>query len=269
MIKLIFSDMDGTLLDDSGRLPPNFPEIYARLREMGIRFIPASGRQYYSLKAVFAAYHEDMMFLADNGTSIVDSGKTIFYSEMDWDLSMEVLSVADSLQGVYSVFSGVGNGFILERHNVPEFRAEVDKFVPYVNVVDKFANIDDIPTKMSLCDVRGEAQETIYPFMEKYNDRLQVVQASPVWIDVMNLGINKGVAVEKVQDLLGVKPEECMAFGDFYNDAEMMTAVTHSFAMANAEPAVKKLARYEAPANTDYGVMCVIEDMLDGKYDWA
>ena len=49
MIRLIFSDMDGTLLDENGRLPEEFGNLYLRLRERGIIFAPASGRQYASL----------------------------------------------------------------------------------------------------------------------------------------------------------------------------------------------------------------------------
>ena len=44
MIRLIFSDMDGTLLDENGNLPAEFGAVYARLKERGIRFAPASGR---------------------------------------------------------------------------------------------------------------------------------------------------------------------------------------------------------------------------------
>lgn len=50
MIKIIFSDMDGTLLDEHGNVPEGFDEIAEELQKRGVMFAPASGRQYYSLE---------------------------------------------------------------------------------------------------------------------------------------------------------------------------------------------------------------------------
>ncbi len=51
-----------------------------------------------------------------------------------------------------------------------------------------------------------------------------------------------------------------MSFGDFFNDIEMLRETYHSYAMANAHPEIKKLARFEAPSNNEQGVMTVIKD---------
>lgn len=65
MIKIIFSDMDGTLLDDRGNVPEGFDEIAAELKKRGVMFAPASGRQYYSLEDSFQKYKDDFLFLAE------------------------------------------------------------------------------------------------------------------------------------------------------------------------------------------------------------
>ena len=61
MIKLIACDMDGTLLDSQKRLPPELPEVIAQLREKGVIFCVASGRQYASLRRDFEAYADDLL----------------------------------------------------------------------------------------------------------------------------------------------------------------------------------------------------------------
>ena len=71
-------------------------------------------------------------------------------------------------------------------------------------------------------------------------------------------GVNKGVAITRLRKLLGLRPDQCMAFGDYPNDLEMLRAVTYGYAMANAHPDVKAAARFSAPSNDEDGVMRVL-----------
>ena len=113
-------------------------------------------------------------------------------------------------------------------------------------------------------DVNGTVERTVYPILrEKFDGPLQVVLSSDYWVDVMSAVINKGVAVRNVQRLLGISPDECAAFGDYLNDAEMMQAVTYSFAVENAHPGLKKIARYSTAGNNDAGVLVGIRRLID------
>ena len=62
--------MDGTLLDDDGRIPEGFDEVAAMLKEHNILFVPASGRQYYTLAQQFEKYKDEFIFVAENGTYV-------------------------------------------------------------------------------------------------------------------------------------------------------------------------------------------------------
>ena len=122
--------------------------------------------------------------------------------------------------------------------------------------------IDDEIIKVSFFDPGAQADKTIYPQLKKFNGRLQVVLASAYWVDVIGFGINKGMAIQQVQKKLKITPKECAAFGDYMNDAEMMSSVYYSYAMANAHPKVKELARFEAKSNAEHGVMVQIRELL-------
>ncbi len=76
MIKLIAADLDGTLSDSSKHLSPNLFPLLEKLKERGIRFTPASGRQYQNLALLFP--EDDLLFIADNGGIVVDRGNVIF-----------------------------------------------------------------------------------------------------------------------------------------------------------------------------------------------
>lgn len=91
---------------------------------------------------------------------------------------------------------------------------------------------------------------------------MQVVLSSNIWVDIIPLGINKDVAIQKLQEKLNIKPEECVAFGDYLNDYEMMQSVYYSYAMENAIPELKQAARYIAPANYKNGVVKTIRKIL-------
>ena len=78
----------------------------------------------------------------------------------------------------------------------------------------------------------------------------------------MSPSISKGEAVKNIQRVMNFKPEECAAFGDYLNDCEMLQAVGYGFAMANAHPDVKKIARFETASNDDAGVLKAINQMI-------
>ena len=77
MIKLIATDMDGTLLNSKNEIQDGFYEVFNKLEEKGIIFAAASGRQYYNLLKRFEGIEDKMMFIAENGTFVVYKGKEL------------------------------------------------------------------------------------------------------------------------------------------------------------------------------------------------
>ena len=262
MLKMIFSDMDGTLLDGKGQVPAWFDALAAELAARGVRFAPASGRQYFSLAESFPRYKDEFLFLAENGTVVMYKGEKIFTCPMDKQIAQQVLKVVEPFPEIYGVFCGTKNGYVLSRQYTDEFLQELHKYYTHSEPIPSFIDVPDEPVKVSLFDPTGRAEETIYPLVRQFEKDLQVVLASDYWVDLMNPGINKGVAVREVQKRFGIRPEECAAFGDYMNDAEMMEAVSYSFAMGNAYPAIKKLARFETGTNVEKGVLMGIERLM-------
>ena len=80
---------------------------------------------------------------------------------------------------------------------------------------------------------------------------------------MMAKGVNKGLAIKKIQEKLGIKHEETMVFGDYLNDLEMMDSAYHSYAMDNAHDDLKKVARFIAKSNDECGVVQAIKESLN------
>ena len=85
MIKLIVTDMDGTLLDENGLLPDGLVEILNRLRDKNIKRVIASGRPYYTLQTNFGPMSRYLSFICENGSLVIDDNKTIYKSVIDKD----------------------------------------------------------------------------------------------------------------------------------------------------------------------------------------
>lgn len=261
MIKIIFSDMDGTLLDGQGQLPPDFDEVMGELKRRGVIFAPTSGRQYFALIEQMAQYKDEFMFLAENGSFSVYKDEEICSSPMPMDHIRKVIAAADATPGIYPILCGKKNAYV--RDEWRPYIGEARRFFTHSIIVDDFETVDDEFIKIAICDCqRGDAEHNILPVMEKFSPDLQVCLSGNYWVDILNPGTNKGWAIKEVQKRFGFKPEECAAFGDYMNDFEMMQAVYYSYAMGNAYPEIKAAARFVTKTNAEYGVMYQIKEFM-------
>ncbi len=99
-------------------------------------------------------------------------------------------------------------------------------------------------------------------FSERFDATHQVVVSAKIWLDVMNAKASKGAAIRHLQQALGFTRQQTMSFGDYFNDVEMLEQSYHSYAMANAHPEVKAIARFIAPSNEESGVLQVIQQQV-------
>ena len=105
-------------------------------------------------------------------------------------------------------------------------------------------------------------RKNIYEKLSFLKEKMQVVLSSEVWVDIIPTGAKERSCNKKLQEKLNIKPEECVAFGDYLNDYEMLQSVYYSYAMENAVPELKKVARFIAPPNYENGVMRTIKKLL-------
>lgn len=263
-IRLVVTDMDGTLLDDAKRIPPGLWETLAELRRRGVLFSPASGRQYATLAREFAEVAEGMVFIAENGTYVVRDGVELSSDPLEPGVAARVVQAARRLVAegvdVGAVVCGKRSAYV-ERSD-EAFLAEVRKYYVEHRVVEDATALDDDVIKVALFDF-GSAAHTTAPALQSFTSTHQVVVSGEHWVDVMNRTANKGAALRRLQHELGITPAQTMVFGDYLNDLEMLDAAEWSFAMANAHPDVIARARHLAPSNNDNGVLRTVARLLN------
>ena len=258
MIRLIATDMDGTLLDSQKKLPEGFDSILQPLRKRGIRFVIASGRQYYNLLNYFPLPEaNDIFFLADNGADIFENGTNIFCSEMKQDSLPDIVNTIRGIPNVQPVACGLRSAYI---ENTNEwFLQNVKLYYERLEIVPDIlaaAKTDRI-CKIAAFDAEN-AEERALPILNRFGKKFNVVLSGQLWIDLMNQGTDKGTGLHFLQERLRITPEETMAFGDYLNDARMMQTCKFSFAMENAHPELKKLCAYRTQSNDNGGVLNAI-----------
>ena len=260
-IKLIVSDMDGTLLNSNHEVSEQFISIFKRLRERKIKVAVASGRQYYSLRERMDEIKEDIIYIAENGAIVVNKGEQLHLVPMQKELVHELIREVRSLGDKYIILCGRKQAYI--ESTAPEFMEPFLNHYEKYKVVDDLLEVeDDLFLKFTICDLSG-AEENSLPHLIHFKDRLQVKLSGKIWIDFNDKQAQKGNALKAVQEKMNITREQTLAFGDYLNDIELFEHAAYSFAMVNAHKEVKEVATHQAASNDDLGVEKILQKLLE------
>lgn len=262
MIKLIASDIDGTLVPESyNKLDPEYYDVIMKLKEEGIIFAAASGRQYPSIAKLFEPIKDNMIFIAENGAYVTCRGEDMSVSVMDRDIIHQLIKDIRSIPECEICLSGKHSLYVESNDKeyldllINEYRNEVKQVTDLLKVEEDFIKI----SVFHKFDSTGAAGDIIIP---KWEDQLEIVCAGNQWLDIMNYDVSKGDAIKKIQQQLNIAKEETMVFGDNLNDIAMLNQAGESYAIGNAREEVKKAAKHVADTNINNGVLQVIKTLL-------
>lgn len=260
MIKLIVSDVDGTLAEDGGSINPELFDVILKLKEQGIYFVAASGRHQVSLEHAFEPIKDRIFFISANGCYVGTSKRELFLTEYRKELASDMICDMRAtgmdlmVDGVDCVYTDSKNeAFVDWLENGYHFKVER---------VDDLLRLDAPILKVSGCIMSGIAEEKALFIQKKYENELKVTLAGIQWLDTMDPAVNKGNALKLLQESLEILPEETMAFGDQLNDIEMLKRAYYSFAVANARPEAKEASRFLADSNVNQGPLKIMKLFL-------
>ncbi|WP_378186194.1 HAD family hydrolase [Aquimarina sp. W85] len=262
-IKLVVTDMDGTLLNSSHQVSSRFFNVYKELVDQhGIIFVAASGRQYYSIVSKLASIKNEIYFIAENGALTMHQQNELDSVEIPIETYLNLLKLEERLHESQIIICGKRTAYT--KAYSKEFIELCSEFYERYEIVDNFANIQDTIFKIAICNTKG-TEEHVYPIVKHLENELKVKISGKIWLDISHVQANKGNALQKLQTNLGITAAQTMVFGDYNNDLEMMEAATYSFAMKNAHPNVLKAANYRTESNANYGVERIMEKVLEAK----
>ncbi|MDR2772909.1 MAG: Cof-type HAD-IIB family hydrolase [Elusimicrobiota bacterium] len=260
-VKMIAMDMDHTLLTESGEFPPNFDRYILELDKIGIDLVIASGRPLYTLKSLFHNSVDKMSFISDNGGIVTHKENLIFTSLLETPDYQTMVNFTEAKTDGIAIVCGIDRAYVPKKHK--KYGATLSRSYSKIAFVDAPNQLSVKANKFSVYFPNKNSKEFYEKiFKPQYANDFSVTVGDTVWIDIMNLGINKGTAIKLLGKNLGLKYEQMMAFGDTYNDVEMLQAVKHSYIVKNASEDMRQYANFVADSNDNYGVTKVIDKVL-------
>ncbi len=261
-IKLIAVDMDGTFLSDQKTYNrERFMAQYQQMKAQGIRFVVASGNQYYQLISFFPEIANEIAFVAENGGWVVSEGKDVFNGELSKDAFATVVEHLLTRPEVEIIACGKNSAYTLKKYD-DAMKTVAEMYYHRLEYVDNFDNLEDIFFKFGLNlsdELIPQVQKALH---EAIGDIMVSVHTGNGSIDLIIPGVHKANGLRQLQKLWGIDDSEVVVFGDGGNDIEMLRQAGFSFAMENAGSAVVAAAKYRAGSNNREGALDVIDKVL-------
>ena len=270
-IRVIATDMDGTLLDPKGQLDlPRLEKILDKLDQCDIRFVIATGNEVHRMRQLLGHLAERVVLVVANGARIFENNELI--QAQTWDDAMVDRALAHfkgrECQDQF-VVTAMNGGFVkegtvfteLDKFMTPEM---IEKLYQRMQFVDEFdSNLFGGVLKMSMVVGEERSESVLQEINDLFDGHVRAVSSGYGCIDILQDGIHKAWGLVELLKRWNLKPEQIIAFGDSENDIEMLELAGISYAMENAEEAVKRVATKVAPANSQAGVYKVLENWLE------
>ena len=284
MIKLIVSDMDGTLLAHDSSISKGNIEAIRYAQSKGVQFAIATGRDYSSLKGILEAHDLKCFSILGNGAQFCnENGEILSSAYFPKKCFKQVLQIFDELKIHYMIFTA--NGFystaepnvvrdaFIDRCVVRFKRKREDYLDDGCNQdmacmkLKKIGDLDDF-INSSIDIIKVEAFNNDVSLIEKAKEKLQEIDGIAYLssfddnIEVTDKAAQKGLILENVIEELGYSKDEVMVLGDGLNDITLFERFKYSFAPGNANETIKAMAYQVVGACEEDGVSQAIYMML-------
>ena len=260
-VKLIVSDMDGTLLNDKGEVSPKFFKLFDALHKENIHFVAASGRQYYSITDKLNGITNNITIIAENGAITKQKNKDLLLINLTKEDINEIILLLRTFNDIDIVLCGKKAAYV-ETKNDDFIDFFKEFYTKYQRVEDLTLVENDDFLKIAVHCKQG-SETHLYPYIKHLESDFKVKVSGEVWLDISHQNANKGFALSNLQKSMGITANETMVFGDYNNDLEMLECAYFSYAMENAHPNVKAAARFITKSNNNLGVEHVINLLLE------
>ena len=257
----VFSDIDGTFLDSEHKVLPRTIEAIERLKEQGIPFALVSARSPGEIYPILEQYGLRCPFIACSGGLILDENRQVLWEQgMEQQEAGEIIRWAEERQLPLAWCAYSLDQWIVKDRKDPRIRKEEE----IVGICAREGSISSLPEGdriyklMCICD-----PETTLEIEEKLTERFpghSIAKSSPILIEIMAGGIHKARAVEWLCRFWGISPRETLAFGDNYNDLEMLQ-LCRGAAMGNAPEEIRQKAEYVTADHDHDGIYRLLKEL--------
>lgn len=255
--KILFTDMDGTLLDSNKQVSPALRELLGRMVEAGNRLVLSSGRTQSSIEKAITRIglsFPHMMIISTNGNAVYDCDTRTFLFDktVPMDIAQGVIDLAHAHK--LHIQSYTDSHVVCEQDNAELAFYKKATGMDAVISDDIMGTVGKPPCKLlaiSLTD-RALLEPLRQDILARYGDTVTAMYSCNEYLEIFDKTAGKGNAIRYVCDYLSIPVSDAVAAGDAENDISMLEAAGVGAAMANADPAVKEHADYITEKDNDH-----------------
>lgn len=287
MIKLIVSDMDGTLFNSNQEISPFNLAAVKQANKNGVRFMIATGRSMQTIEPTLKKYDLECGLILMNGAEIRDENHNIISTlNIDNDVIPKLAKRLDKM-GYIPEYMAEKCAYLcgteemmetnmgwrimcLDRTHTMTFEQakEAGRTSVFQKNLKRFDSLQDMLNqnievrKVIVFNPDTEMNKKNRLILQEEFSELSVLSSYPENIEINHALAQKGSGLIQAIDKMGIKPDEVAVFGDGYNDISLFESFSHSYAPDNAEPAIKAMASEVIPSNNEDGVGIKINELL-------
>jgi Cof subfamily protein (haloacid dehalogenase superfamily) len=263
MIKLIASDLDGTLLDSTGKLPDRNIRAVKSAAAKGVVFAICTGRMYGSATRFAKQLGEKMPIICYNGAMLRGAdGSELQHIRLGLGVARELLAIFKERRAYVQMY--LDDKLYIKTTDADEFQMYMKHFGASGTAIgDELYSPVSEPTKLLvMAKGENEAKSLMRELQDRFGEKVYVTRSNRDFVEMMNPAVNKWNALLKLAEHMGFAPEEIMAMGDGDNDVEMVANAGIGIAMGNGGERIKNAAKHIAPTNDDGGAAWAIENLF-------
>ncbi len=266
MIRLIASDIDGTLVPDGApTINPEYYDVITALQKKGIVFCPCSGRSFQSMHTLFAPIADSLYFICENGTILRTADRILYSWPVPEEYIRPLVECGRKLPGISVMICTPEKTYCESGEDSPLYRLMHDDYHYNIeNIPDVLAVPAGEVVKVSLFHAEDQIEEACRPLTESpWKDKVQMLCAGSKWLECVALNAGKGEAFALLQELLEVPQEETVYFGDNMNDLSAFQEAGASVTVSSARSEIRHAADLVGHSVKHDGVLHELKRILD------
>lgn len=226
-----------------------------------MQFAACTGKQCERVEELFGEENKDIWILGDSATRIKHNGTFEYQSLISNPLGQEIINTLQKVNQHHVIIACTTDGAFI-RSDTPSYLVDrVRKSYATLHKVNDLSSLKNDFVKVTVYDELGHCPQT-RTHLNHYDKKVYIVVSEASWIDIADYGVHKGTTIQRLQEILKIGSHETMAFGDGYNDIELLAEAEYSFAMRNAFDETKAVANFITGSNDENSVLITIQRIL-------
>ena len=259
--RAVAMDLDDTLLTSDLLISDTTKKTLLQCQKDGMRVILASGRPIYAIEKYAQELELEKYggyIVGFNGAAVKDcqSKRLIMQKNLPMDYIQKLYDL--SVENKVYIHTYIGNEIVTPYNNqYTKIEGELTN-MPIREVPDFVKAVDQEVVKVLMLE-KPEYLKMVYEKLSReIGDTLSMAISKPYFLEIMNVGIEKGAALEHICNKLAIDKDDLIAFGDSYNDLSMLKSAGLGIALGNAQDEIKRQSDYVTDSNNQDGIATAI-----------